>query len=516
MALAGAAAGAVLVVFSSILGVEACNGHASFCMLPFNQFTFPGTHNSGSFSLNIPEIIEDNIPLVDVNAILSCYYDCHHMNYLEQLNFGIRFFFPDVCIRDGIGEPTTLYDCHSSSGTNAKGLAWNNKFAYSLQVMKDWLSVHTRQLLVVTPDDMHANVASKEEMWANAFAEKFGTCFDIHHTTVVSELPQQSETSCVRMLGRPGDNITMGDLIDRNLRMVVFTVGWRDVIATTWTPEANTGAKSKDLLEHIDKYSRGLQPLAPKSWMAFSVYGAASPPDFSMVDMSKPYDPIWPVMVGVDAMKKTDLRCVEKMAESYNTDLFQDDSNPYEYFTEKECENSICGCLGYKSPLEPIHQRLLDQGHSVLLVMGDYSEMGEKTSLPQLTQRMNFANLRRFLDQPEPVKTWWDCNWPAVVGVCVPLMLVCCCCCYAMMICLYPERYGLWIRKAWERHQEALAQKRMGREQGRKEARAYLRNANGYGAGAVPEGTVVGVVGVAPPPAAQMNHNGWYQAKETE
>jgi hypothetical protein len=35
----------------------------------------------------------------------------------------------------------------------------------------------------------------------------------------------------------------------------------------------------------------------------------ASPPDFSMVDMSKPYDPIWPVMVGVDAMKKTDLRC---------------------------------------------------------------------------------------------------------------------------------------------------------------------------------------------------------------
>lgn len=79
MALAGAAAGAILVVFSSILGVEACNGHASFCMLPFNQFTFPGTHNSGSFSLNIPEIIEDNIPLVDVNAILSCYYDCHHM-----------------------------------------------------------------------------------------------------------------------------------------------------------------------------------------------------------------------------------------------------------------------------------------------------------------------------------------------------------------------------------------------------------------------------------------------------
>eukprot|EP00435_Cladocopium_sp_Y103_P023622 s1404_g5.t1 len=236
-----------------------------------------------------------------------------------------------------------------------------------------------------------------------------------------------------------------------------------------------------------------------------------------MVDMSKPYDPIWPVVAGLGALKKTDLRCVERMAESYNTDLFQDDSNPHEYFTDKECENSICGCLGYldllkmmiflhfphgnpesmrdifwvpqiqgyQSPMEPIHQRFLDQGHS---------EVGEKQSLPQLAQRMNFANLRRFLDQPEPVRTWWDCNWPAVVGVSVPLTLM----------------------KAWERHQEALAQKRMGREQGREEARAYLRNANGYGAGAAPEGTVVGVVGVAPPAAGQMNENGWYQAKETE
>eukprot|EP00435_Cladocopium_sp_Y103_P047679 s1404_g14.t1 len=46
-------------VVANILAVEACNGHGSFCMLPFNKFTFPGTHNSGSFSLNIPEIIQE-------------------------------------------------------------------------------------------------------------------------------------------------------------------------------------------------------------------------------------------------------------------------------------------------------------------------------------------------------------------------------------------------------------------------------------------------------------------------
>lgn len=318
------------------------------------------------------------------------------------------------------------------------------------------------------------------------------------------------------MLGRPNDNITMGDLINLNLRLVVFPPRgalWDSMITNTWTETVNPGAKSKDLLEHLDSYSRGLQVLAPQSWMMWAVIGSARPPDFSAVDMSKPSDPIWPVVAGLDALKKTDLRCVERMAESYNTDLFQDDSHPYAYFTDKDCENSICGCLGYKSPLEPVHQRLLDNGHSLLVVVGDYSEVGEKTSLPQMTHRMNFANLRRFLEHPEPVKTWWDCNWPVVVGVCIPLTLMCCCCCYALMICLYPDKYGLWIRKSWERHQEALAQKRIGREQGREEARAYLRNAHGYGNGA-PEGTVVGVVGVAPP--AAMEHNGWYQAKETE
>lgn len=93
---------------------------------------------------NLPQ--QDDIPLIDINSILSCFYDTHHMildctitnwwllsvlstiisdksqlqdflpyifeafwiitwhfasvrNYLEQLNFGIRFFYPDVCTR---------------------------------------------------------------------------------------------------------------------------------------------------------------------------------------------------------------------------------------------------------------------------------------------------------------------------------------------------------------------------------------------------------------------------------
>jgi hypothetical protein len=45
--------------------------------------------------------------------------------------------------------------------------------------------------------------------------------------------------------GRPGDNITMGDLIARNLRMVVFTVGWRDVMLGGFFNSARCGVKPR-------------------------------------------------------------------------------------------------------------------------------------------------------------------------------------------------------------------------------------------------------------------------------
>eukprot|EP00913_Durusdinium_trenchii_P034056 g31878.t1 len=37
------------------------------------------SHNSGSFDLNIPEIVEDNVVGLDVNHALACFYDTHHM-----------------------------------------------------------------------------------------------------------------------------------------------------------------------------------------------------------------------------------------------------------------------------------------------------------------------------------------------------------------------------------------------------------------------------------------------------
>lgn len=97
------------------------------------------------------------------------------------------------------------------------------------------------------------------------------------------------------------------------------------------------------------------------------------------------------------------------MATRYNAALLQDDSQPHVYFSENDCPDAPCGCLGYQSPLEPIHQKLLDNGHHIFTIWTDYHEMGEGQSLPQVTRRMNLATLRRLQSQPEPIKTWWDC-----------------------------------------------------------------------------------------------------------
>lgn len=77
-----------------------------------------------------------------------------------------------------------------------------------------------------------------------------------------------------------------------------------------------------------------------------------------------------------------------------------------------------------------------------------------------------------------------------------------------MLICCFPERYGVWIRKWWERRQDLMAQKRIAREEGREEARAYLREANG----ASPQS--VGVTSVAPPAFEnpQISYQYQYQA----
>lgn len=379
----------------------------------------------------------------------------------------------------------------------------------------------------MAPANVHSeydryDYAETDRKWFALFGEKFsGPCVQIGADANVSTLPSKAETTCVHITGRPPDSITMGELIDRNLRMMVFSrASEAEVLVNTWEATVNVGANSKDLLEHLEMYADGLKPLMPNSLIRFAMIGAASEPDFTNMKACRDMDPICNAMMAKASMEEMDFRCVERMATSYNTDLLQDDTHPYTYFTGKECPDTPCGCLGYQSPLEVAHQKLLDQGHRLIVIETDYHELGEKHSIIQVTRRMNEANLRRLENQPELARTWWDCNWIAVLCVSLPSVILCLCCCYGCLICLYPEHYGLWIRRAWERHQDVRAMKRVAREAGREEARAYLRNANGNEVHEAPSSWVnpqsVGVTSVAPPAAAVQVDQGYYNAKETE
>ena len=123
----------MLAAFGLLQPICACNGISSFCELPFTRFTFPGTHNSGAFSLDIPDILPDDVPGVDVNEALRCMFENHDMNFLEQLNFGIRSFNLDLCHH--AETPDVLYNCHGSGAQTA----WGDEFTKDLDAIHTWL-----------------------------------------------------------------------------------------------------------------------------------------------------------------------------------------------------------------------------------------------------------------------------------------------------------------------------------------------------------------------------------------
>ena len=59
---------------------KTCNGYERFCKMNFNEFTFPGTHNSGTGMKSLsPEKLE-------------CHFKNQDLTVTEMLDFGIRFF----------------------------------------------------------------------------------------------------------------------------------------------------------------------------------------------------------------------------------------------------------------------------------------------------------------------------------------------------------------------------------------------------------------------------------------
>ena len=65
---------------------KTCNGEERFCEMKFNEFTFPGTHNSGT-------------GLMRTVGLLDCHSKNQDLSITEMLDFGIRFFDFDTKYR---------------------------------------------------------------------------------------------------------------------------------------------------------------------------------------------------------------------------------------------------------------------------------------------------------------------------------------------------------------------------------------------------------------------------------
>ena len=60
---------------------KTCNGNERFCKMKFNEFTFPGTHNSGTGMKSLSR-----------SERLDCHFKNQDLTMTEMLDFGIRFF----------------------------------------------------------------------------------------------------------------------------------------------------------------------------------------------------------------------------------------------------------------------------------------------------------------------------------------------------------------------------------------------------------------------------------------
>ncbi|KAI9597245.1 PLC-like phosphodiesterase [Syncephalis fuscata] len=94
-----------------------CNGSADYCDLPFNRYTFPGTHNSAAYDLHVGCPMTGKCEGMS-KSFASCFWENQPRYFLrEQLNDGIRLFDIDTCVASN----NEVLTCHGEKGTRALG-----------------------------------------------------------------------------------------------------------------------------------------------------------------------------------------------------------------------------------------------------------------------------------------------------------------------------------------------------------------------------------------------------------
>ena len=181
---------ALKVLHSNPSKQTVCNGNAEFCKLTFDQFLFPGSHNSGTGQSQ---------------GSFQCGFKNQDLNIVEQLEFGIRFLDIDSIKTDlsgcngletghGKSPELMLYQCYGQMSS-------------LLSELRRWMDAHPSEVVVVN----FGNIQYPEET-IPALLETLKEIFPPVSTSV--KLNSQYK--------RTGKWPTLGEAVESNERIFVF------------------------------------------------------------------------------------------------------------------------------------------------------------------------------------------------------------------------------------------------------------------------------------------------------
>eukprot|EP00928_Gymnodinium_smaydae_P094660 TRINITY_DN7984_c0_g1_i1.p1 TRINITY_DN7984_c0_g1~~TRINITY_DN7984_c0_g1_i1.p1 ORF type:complete len:383 (-),score=34.38 TRINITY_DN7984_c0_g1_i1:710-1858(-) len=362
---------------------DKCNGASEFCSLSVFDYTFPATHNAGSYKLTTPANLKSKWYLgMGGDVIKSCYYENHNLDVTGQLNTGIRAFSIDFC---GKKAETGDWLCHGQYDDEGY-IAFGGGLREYFGQIKSWLTSNPREVIVLLVENVKRTDSLR---WFRAVKSVFGSCRTSYDYAVFGN---SQSLGCVwlKKTKTYGDDMTLGNLIASGHRVLV--TDWMVVATTSWSKAANEGLNTERLYSHLSDWTKSNMD---KPMLAWYVFATLHIPDFTQSKFP--------------SLTQTSVRCNQAYSQDVNSFFFPADSaeNVHPSLGAAPCYGT-CGCLGYKSRLEALHQSILDKGKNIMFVMADYTNYGHFT---ETIRRMNFATVRRRQSINEPGTPRHKCGW---------------------------------------------------------------------------------------------------------
>ncbi|KAI8055736.1 PLC-like phosphodiesterase, partial [Syncephalis plumigaleata] len=118
-----------------------CNGSSDYCSLPFDRYTFMGTHNSAAYDLNMNHQSGHDIA--------------------KQLSDGIRLFDIDTCVKNN-----QVFTCRGDANTRAIGPGLH----LHLEQVRKFIDSNPNEVIVLNYDDY----VNDPEITGNAIVTQLG------------------------------------------------------------------------------------------------------------------------------------------------------------------------------------------------------------------------------------------------------------------------------------------------------------------------------------------------------